>query len=122
MLSYRVGGDVGTLQHWPFTNPESGYVVVRGSPQAYGRLDGGGPGHIWRAGIWRCTEGAITCNELGDEMQTILSGRVALVYADGARFEYGPGDTFFTQRGERVTWDVSEDVTKVFFAVNEDGF
>ena len=122
MLSYKVGGDIGELEHWPFTNKASEYEIIRGTPQAFGRMDGGGPGHIWRSGIWRCTEGAIKCNELGDEMQTILSGRVTVVLENGRSFEYGPGDTFFTSRGDRVTWDVLEDVTKVFFALNPEGF
>lgn len=122
MLAYRVGDDVGDLERWPFINEESGYEIVRGNPEAYGRIDGGGPGYIWRSGIWRCTEGAIRCNELGDEMQTILAGRVSVIHGDGSRYDYGPGDTFFTVRGERMTWDVHEDVTKVFFALNPDGF
>lgn len=62
------------------------------------------------------------CNELGDEMQTVLSGRVRLTLPDGSSHEFTAGDTLFTRRGDRVTWDVIEDVTKAFFTINPDGF
>lgn len=122
MISYKTGHNVGGLEPWPFDNPESDYVITQGAPAASGRMDGGGAGHTWRSGIWHCTAGTFMCNELGDEMQTILTGRVRVIQADGTAHEFGPGDTFFTKRGERVTWDVIEDVTKVFFSVKEDGF
>lgn len=122
MLTYRPGDDVGELDHWPFTARASNYVITRGEPRASGRIDGGGPGHAWRLGIWRCTEGAFECNEAGDELQTVLTGRVRVIRADGSAHEFGPGDSFFTRLGERVTWDVLEDVTKVFYSLNPDGF
>ncbi len=121
-LTYKPGDDVGVLEPWPFTGEASDYTIVRGSPQASGRIDGGGPGHTWRLGIWRCTEGAFECNEASDELQTVLSGRVRVVSADGSANEFGPGMSFFTRRGERVTWDILEDVTKVFYSLNQDGF
>jgi len=120
MLKYKRGEDVGELQHWPFTGEASNYEVIRGTPEASGRIDDSGP--TWRVGVWRCTAGAFDCNEPGDELQTILSGRVRIVRADGSEHEFGPGDTMFTYQGERVTWDVIEDVTKVFFGRNPDGF
>ncbi len=122
MITYKPGDDVGELEHWPFSGEASNYVIIRGTPKAYGRMDGGGAGAIWRAGIWRCTAGTFMCTELGDEMQTVLSGRVRITRADGTVHEFCPGDTFFTTRGERVTWDVLEDVTKVFFSASSDGF
>ena len=121
MLAYRIGDDVGALEHWPFVGEASNYKIVRGAPRAFGRLDGGGAGMTWRLGVWRCPEGAFECTELGDELQTVLSGRVRLVRANGAE-EFGPGDSVFTRKGERVIWDVLEDVTKVFYSVNTDGF
>ncbi len=122
MLSYKCGKDVGELEFWPFQGAESDYVIVSGDPRASGRLDGGGPGYNWRSGIWRCTAGSFMCNELGDEMQSILSGRVRIINADGKFYEFGAGDTVFTNRGDRVTWEILEDVTKVFFSLNPHGF
>ena len=121
-FSYRPGDDVGELEDWPFDNPLSNYVIKRGNPQASGRLDEGGPGHNYRLGIWRCTAGAVECTELGDELQTILMGKVRLIQADGSSQVYGPGDSFFIRQGDRVTWDVIEDVTKVFYATRRGGF
>ncbi len=120
MLRYKRGADVGELEHWPFTRGASNYEIIRGAPAASGRVDDSGP--TWRVGIWRCTAGAFDCNEAGDELQTILSGRVRIVRADGSEHEFGPGDTIFTYQGERVRWDAIEDVTKVFFSRNPDGF
>ncbi len=120
MLKYKNGEDVGELRHWPFTGEASNYEVIRGEPEASGRIDDSGP--TWRVGVWRCTAGTFDCNEPGDELQTILSGRVRIVRADGSEHEFGPGDSMFTYLGERMRWDVIEDVTKVFFGRNPNGF
>ncbi len=103
------------LEPWPFDNPASDYRILRGEPRASGRIDYGGNERGNRLGIWSCTEGAFECTELGDELQTILSGRLVLTRADGESIECGPGDSIFTRRGERVVWDIRETVTKVFF-------
>ena len=122
MLNYKSGGDVGKLENWHFKGLASNYMITSGTPVASGRIDRGGVGYTWRSGIWRCTAGTFICNELGDEMQTILAGKLCLTFADGAIHEFGPGDTFFTNQGDRVTWDILEDVTKVFHTVKPDGF
>jgi len=123
MHKYQPGDDVGTLEFWPFDNPASDYRVTRGAPKTYGRIDQGGPGHTTRFGIWRCTEGAVECTEQGDELMTVLSGRCRIIrHDDGAIRDLCPGDTLFVQDGNRVTWDVSEDVTKVFFGHKAEGY
>jgi uncharacterized cupin superfamily protein len=77
LLRYAPGDDVGRLEDWPFSNPASNYVIHRGHPKASGRLDsGGGAGATTRVGIWRCTQGTFECTERGDELMTILQGRV----------------------------------------------
>lgn len=122
MKSYRQDEVQGGLQAWPF--PEDGpsaYRIVRGNPRASGRLDLGASNSAHRMGVWACTEGAFECIERGDELQTILEGRVRIVRADGTSTEFGPGDSFFTRKGERVVWDVLEDVKKVFFTYDRDG-
>ena len=115
MKKYRFGEVPTDLEPWPFDNPVSEYRILRGSPQASGRIDAGDDQSASRLGIWSCSEGAFECTELGDELQTILAGRLTLTRADGEILEAGPGDTIYTRRGERVVWDIHEAVTKVFF-------
>ncbi len=123
MLKYIPGKDVGLLEEWPFDNPLSDYQIKEGAPKASGRIDAGGPGHTTRKGIWRCTKGVFECTEQGDELMTILSGRCRLTdMASGQVSELATGDSLFVQDGSRVTWDIIEDMTKVFFGHKPDGF
>ncbi|MEM6587408.1 MAG: cupin domain-containing protein [Pseudomonadota bacterium] len=122
-MLYRQGDDVGPLESWPFDNPLSDYRVLSGDPQASGRLDAGGAGHVTRAGIWRCTKGAFECTEQGDEMMTILSGECRITdHATGDVTHLKTGDAFIVRDGARVTWDIMEDVTKAFFAHKQSGY
>ena len=121
MHKYPQGAVFDNLDSWPFDNEASDYKIIRGNPQASGRIDEGRNQGQHRLGIWRCTEGAFECTELGDELQSIISGRLVLTRADGLSIEAGPGDSIYTCKGERVTWDIQETVTKVFFTYNRDG-
>lgn len=123
MIKYKPGDDVGELEHWPFDNPLSNYVIKHGNPRASGRLDAGGPGHTTRTGIWRCTTGIFECTEQGDELMTILSGHCRLTdMTTGETTELSTGDSLFVGDGSRVTWEIIEDVTKAFFGFKADGF
>lgn len=123
MLKYTPDDDVGPLEDWPFDNPLSDYVIKQGDPRASGRIDAGGPGHATRTGIWRCTKGVFDCTEQGDELMTILAGRCRLTdLTTGLTTDLGAGDSLFVRNGSRVTWDIIEDVTKVFFGHKPDGF
>ena len=115
MFKYACGDVPDNLEPWPFDNPASAYRILRGDPRASGRIDFGASDGGSRLGIWSCTEGAFECTELGDELQTIVKGRLVLTRQGGESIECGPGDSIFTRRGERVTWDIRETVTKVFF-------
>lgn len=123
MLNYKTGDDVGPLEAWPFENPNRKYQIKEGGPKASGRIDAGGPGHTTRVGIWHCTKGVFTCIEQGDELMTILSGRCRLIdNTTGQVNELGVGDSLFVRDGSNVTWDIIEDVTKVFFGHKPDRF
>ncbi len=123
MHCYKPGDDVGQLEHWPFDNPGSDYRIKEGSPRASGRIDLGGPGNTTRFGIWRCTKGIFECTEQGDELMTILSGRCRLIdTANGIVNELAAGDSILTRDGSRVTWEITEEVTKVFFGCKAEGF
>ena len=121
MYKYGVGQIPEGLEPWPFDNPDSDYKILRGAPRASGRLDSGGNDAQHRLGIWACSEGAFECTELGDELQTILSGQLIMTRVGGESITCGPGDSIFTRKGERVIWDIQQDVTKVFFTYNRDG-
>lgn len=123
MHKYKPGDDVGALEFWPFDNPASDYRIVEGAPKTFGRIDSGGPGHTTRFGIWRCTPGIFECTEQGDELMTVLTGHCSITrHEDGAKHDLGPGDSLYVYDGTRVTWDVSEEVTKVFFGQKADGY
>ncbi|MEP5730420.1 MAG: cupin domain-containing protein [Sulfitobacter sp.] len=123
MNKFRPGDDVGPLEFWPFEVPESNYVIVEGAPKTYGRIDAGGVGHTTRYGIWHCTKGTFECTEQGDEMMTILSGRCRITqHETGETCDLGAGDTMFVRDGDRVTWQVTEDLSKVFFGHKSTGY
>ena len=123
MIAYKPGDDVGPLEHWPFDNPASDYVIRDGNPRATGRLDSGGPGHTSRSGIWCCTRGVFDCTEQGDELMTLLSGQCRITdHQNGTVAELAPGDSLFVRDGARVTWDITEDVVKVFYGQKITGY
>ena len=121
MLTYRLADARDELEPWPFEGEASNYRIVSGKPRASGRIDLGDGDSAHRLGIWACTVGAFECTERGDELQTILEGRLRIIRQDGSAEEFGPGDSFFTRKGERITWDIVEDVKKVFFTYDADG-
>ena len=123
MQIYKPGAEIGVLQPWPFDNPESNYKILSGAPAASARIDTGGAGSTTRSGIWRCTEGAFECTEQGDELMTLLSGRCHLTdQSTGKSHELGAGDSLFMPDGHRVTWEIMQEVTKVFFGNKPGGF
>ena len=78
MRTYHQQATQDGLEPWPFDeNSPSQYRIVRGSPKSSGRLDVGTLGGAHRMGIWACTAGTFECIERGDELQTILEGRLA---------------------------------------------
>ena len=123
MQIYTPGTEIGVLQPWPFDNPESNYKFLLGAPAASGRIDTGGAGYTTRSGIWRCTAGTFECTEQGDELMTLLSGRCHLTdQSTGKSHELGAGDSLFMPDGRRVTWEIIQEVTKVFFGNKPGGF
>lgn len=123
MQIYTPGTEIGVLQPWPFDNPESNYKILFGAPAASGRIDTGGAGYTTRSGIWRCTAGTFECTEHGDELMTFLSGRCHLTdQSTGKSQVLRAGDSLFMPNGRRVTWEIIQEVTKVFFGNKSSGF
>ena len=121
MLTYHQSQPIKNLIELPPFRETSGYRIVRGNPRAFIRFDMGGSPDLLKLGIWSCTEGAFECIEGGDELQTIISGRLRIIESDGTTHEFGAGDSFFTRKGEKIVWDIIEQVEKVFFTYNRDG-
>ncbi|WP_371224570.1 cupin domain-containing protein [Roseovarius sp. 2305UL8-3] len=120
---YEPGQDVGPLEPWPLDNPASNYQIIEGAPKTSGRIDKGGPGHTTRFGIWRCTQGVFACTEQGDELMTVLEGRCRITdHSTGEVAELEAGESLFVHDGSRVTWDIHEEVTKVFLGWKPDGY
>lgn len=115
MKPYQIGIDISGLVDLPPLESTPGYDVLEGHPRASVRYDRGSAGSAHRLGLWRCTPGTFTCTEKGDELQTVLEGRLVLIGENGQHHELGPGDSVYTVKGQRVTWKVVETVTKVFF-------
>ena len=109
------------LESWPPIRDTPGYQVLRGEPSPSGRLDVGQLDSSIKVGVWACSEGAFKCAETGDELQTIVKGKLRIVENDGTEHSFGPGDSFFTRKGEQLIWDVIEPVEKIFFTYNRDG-
>ena len=123
LIEYRPGMEVGLLEHWPFDNPKSQYVVHNKThvPTAFGRIDSSTP--TSRVGIWKCTKGAFECTEQGDELTTILQGVVTVTDLEsGQAVKLKAGDTMFSRDGKRVLWHIEEDVVKVFYGSKPDGY
>ncbi|NKB63045.1 MAG: DUF861 domain-containing protein [Gammaproteobacteria bacterium] len=98
----------------------AGYELLEGNPQASIRFDRGAANTRHRLGIWRCTPGAFKCTEKGDELQVILKGKLRVTEENGNSHEFGPGDSFYSEKGENVIWTILETVEKVFFTHDED--
>ena len=103
------------LLELPRLHDTPGYEVIEGDPHCSIRMDRGTPSTVSRMGIWMCTPGTFRCVEKGDELQTVIEGRLCITMEDGSSFEFGPGDSFYTEKGERVIWKITETVQKVFF-------
>ena len=120
MRLYRREENFDDLEQWSFENKASDYVIVQGNPVASGRIDYVSPDGSSRLGIWRCTGGVFDCNELGEELQTILQGRLILTLGDEPPIECTRGDSVFTRKGQRVRWEIRETVIKLFHTSNLD--
>jgi uncharacterized cupin superfamily protein len=72
------------------------------------------PDHRFFAGIWAATRGCWRIRYTEHEFCHLLAGRVALQSDQGARWEFGPGDSFVVPSGFAGTWEVLEDCRKLY--------
>ena len=82
--------------------------VLEGNPEHQGRFDLGGFGMRTMAGVWQCTPGKFEYTYPGDEICTLLAGKIHVTEQDGTTHTYTAGDIFYTSKGEQVTWVIEE--------------
>jgi len=121
MKPYSIATAQESLQLLPPLQDSPGYTVIEGTPRASMRIDQGSANSTSRLGIWMCTPGTFSATEKGDELQTIIEGKLTLISEDGTHVKFGPGDSFYTEKGERLTWKITETVKKIFFTYDSDG-
>ena len=109
------------LQLLPSLLDTPGYDVIEGNPRASISIDAGSVNSKSRLGIWMCTPGTFSAIEKGDELQTIIDGQLTLISEDGDQADFAPGDSFYTVKGERLTWKITKTVKKVFFTYDIEG-
>lgn len=114
MLDYTELKDKGGLEPWPPMKELDFIKVLDGDPVHSGRFDVGGFGKRTMAGVWQCTPGRFEYTYPGDEICTLLEGRIQLVCEDGKTHHYTVGDTFYMRKGEVATWTVIETIRKIF--------
>jgi len=114
MLDYTELKHKGGLTPWPPLAELPFAKVLAGNPVHSGRFDLGGFGKRTMAGVWECTPGSFEYTYPGDEICTLISGRISVVDERGKTHTYGPGDTFYTRKGEVAIWTVLETVRKIF--------
>ena len=121
MQPYLKNNVFSNLIELPPLSDNNDYVVKQGNPVASIRMDTGDMNSKHRSGVWRCTPGIFTCVEKGDELQTILNGKLILTEEGGQKQTFLPGDSVVTKKGTTVTWEIVETVDKVFFTHDPDG-
>ena len=120
MLDYTSLKDKGGLEPWPPMENLPFINDIKGNPLHSGRFDVGGFGMRTMVGVWECTPGSFEYTYPGDEICTLLAGRIRLTDEDGGSHEYTAGDTFYTRKGEVARWEVVETIRKIFFIHDPD--
>jgi uncharacterized cupin superfamily protein len=114
MLDYTELKEEGGLVLWPPMKELPFITVLEGDPIHSGRFDVGNFGMRTMIGVWECTPGKFEYTYPGDEICTLLQGKIELICEDGKVHNYAAGDTFYTGKGEVATWTVIETVKKIF--------
>lgn len=121
MLDYTELKDKGGLEAWPPMSDLPFVNVLDGDPQHKGRHDLGNFESSLQVGVWECTPGKFEYTYPEDEICTLLEGKIRVTDADGKTHEFGAGDSFYTDKGETVTWEVVETIKKVFLTSAKNG-
>ena len=66
------------------------------------------------SGVWSSTRGKWRVSYTEHEFCHLLAGRIAIVSDGGERYDFGAGDSFVIPSGFSGTWEVLEDVRKLY--------
>ena len=118
MQSFDLNLEELPFEKLPPLSESPGYEVLSGNPETAIYFFRGDNDSATRLGLWQCTPGEFRCIEKGDELQTLIEGRLTLIFEDGSEHTLAPGQSIYTEKGEKVIWRIDETVTKVFFTSN----
>ncbi len=120
MLDYNRKKEQKGLDPWPPLT-DIGAKILSGSPKQSGRIDYGSMETPMIVGVWECTQGKFEVTYPWNELASILEGNITITDSKGSKMKFGPGDTHFAQKGDRVTWEVhTPKVRKAFFIYTGD--
>ncbi|MGE0239607.1 MAG: cupin domain-containing protein [Parvibaculaceae bacterium] len=117
MIAYKAGGTKIALTPLA-AKPE----IIAGNPvEASARIVDAPSGGPIRSGVYEVTKGKFKIEFGFHELATVIEGEVELIDEAGNAVTYGPGDSWFCQKGEKLIWNVkSERLRKCFLAVDPD--
>ena len=100
------------------TVADLGATVVEGDVRVFGLLTHGSHDSALSAGWFGCTKGRFDMVYPFTEQAIVAEGEVTLRNElTGESLRYGPGDSWFVQKGTPVSWEVhSERFVKHYFA------
>ncbi|MCZ6721557.1 MAG: cupin domain-containing protein [Proteobacteria bacterium] len=120
MFDYSQNKSQTGLEPW-HPLEEIGATILEGTPQQSGRIDFGSLETPMITGVWECTKGKFEVTYPWNELATILEGNITITDSKGNAMKFGPGDTHFAVKGDRVTWQIHSDkVRKAFFIYTGD--
>ncbi len=117
MIAYKSNGSKAVL-----TPLSAAPDVIDGTPrESSARIVDAARGGPIRSGIYEVTKGRFRVQMKFHELATVLLGEVELIDEMGNSVTYGPGDSWFCEKGERIVWNVKTDrLRKCFLAVDPD--
>ncbi len=70
-------------------------------------------------GVWECAPSVLEIDAYPvHELMTVLTGSVTITDRDTRVVEtFTPGDTFFVQKGTRLTWEITQTLRKYYVIV-----
>ena len=120
MYSYNAEKTESDLDPLPaFVDQYDDVTILEGNPEQSGRVDFHTAEGSVLAGVWECTRGKFEITYPFSEIATILNGTIVVTDSAGVATTLTQGDSFFIAQGERVTWEVVEDMRKSFFLHTE---